>query len=70
MVGDEHQIARLERRIHSTGSVCDDEGAHPELGHDADGQRDALHGQSLVGMHASLHHDYFPSRQVPEDQPA
>ena len=68
MVGNNHQIANLEGRIHATGSIRDKECLDAQFVHDAYGEGHFLHVVSLVVVEAALHsHDVYAT-QFAEDE--
>lgn len=68
VVGDDHEVADVELRIHASGGVAHKERLDAELIHDTHGECYFLHGVALVEMEASLHgHDVLAS-QLAEDE--
>jgi len=68
MIGDDHQVADLELRVHAACRIRDIECRDAQLVHHAHGEGDILHGVALIVVEASLHgKDIHPS-QFAEDE--
>ena len=68
MVGDNHQVTHMERLVHATGGIADEECLDAQLVHDTYGERHFLHRVALVEVETSLHSkDIYPT-QLSEDQ--
>jgi hypothetical protein len=68
MVGNNHQVANLESRIHTTGSIRDEERLDAQFVHDAYGEGNFLHVVSFVVVETALHsHDVYAT-QFAEDE--
>ena len=58
VVGNHHQVADFELRIHAPCGVADEERLDAQFVHDSYGECDFLHGVSFIEMEASFHsHD-------------
>ena len=63
VVGDNHQVANLEGRVHTAGGIRHEEGLDAQFVHDAHGEGDFLHGVALVVVEAALHgQDVYPAK--------
>ena len=68
VVGNHHQVANLEARVHTTGSIADEERLDAQLIHDAYGECHLLHVVSLIVVEAALHgHDVYTT-ELAEDE--
>ncbi len=67
MVGDNHEVANLEGRVHAAGSVGDEEGLDAQLVHHSDGEGHLLHVIAFVVMEASLHSQNVHASEFAED---
>ena len=68
MVGDDHQVADLELRVHAAGSIGDEERLDAQLVHDTHREGDLLHRVALIEVEAALHgHDVHPA-ELSEDE--
>ena len=71
VVGDDHEVANLEIRVHAAGSVGYEEGLDAQLAHDSDGEGYLLHGIALVVMETALHgHDVLVAELTEDEFPA
>ena len=68
MVGDNHQVANIELRVHTSGGIRDEERLDAQLIHDTDRESHLLHRISLIVMEASLHRHDLDAPQLAEDQ--
>ena len=68
MVGDDHQVANPEVRVHATGSIRHKERLDAQLVHHADGEGHLLHVVALIVVEASLHGNDVLASQLTEDQ--
>ena len=68
VVGDNHQVADSEGRVHASGGIGDIECADAELIHDAHGEGDLLHGVALIIVEASLHGQDVDASELAEDE--
>ena len=68
VVGDDHQVANLELRVHASGGVADEQRLDAQFVHHPHGEGDLLHRVALVVVESPLHgHDVHAS-QFAEDQ--
>ena len=68
VVGDEHDVTTGEKRVHSAGSVGDEQRVDSQKLHHADRKRDLLHRIAFIIMKAPLHRDNAFSTERPKDQ--
>ena len=70
MVGDDHQIANLERGIHTARRVAHEEGLDAQLVHHADGEGDLFHGVAFIKVETPLHgHDILVTKLSEDELP-
>ena len=68
MVGNHHQVANLEARVHATGSIRDEKCLDAQLVHHANGEGNLLHGVALVVVETALHSHNVYAAQLSEDK--
>ena len=68
VVGDNHQVADLELRVHAARSVAYEEGLYAQFVHHADRERNVLHRVALVVVEASLHRHDVLAAELAEDE--
>ena len=68
MVGDNHQVTNLEGRIHTTGSIADEEGLDAQLVHNANGEGYLFHIISLIVVETALHSHDVHTTEFTEDE--
>ena len=68
MVGNHHQVANLESRIHATGSDRDEERLDAQFVHHANGEGHLLHVVALVVVETALHSHDVHTAKLAEDQ--
>ena len=63
MVGNHHQIANLEARVHATCGIRNKEGLNTQLVHHTNGEGYLLHRVALVVVETTLHrHDVYTAK--------
>ena len=68
MVGDHHQVADIEFRVHTTCGIRYEEGLDAQFVHHTYGEGDLLHRVALIEVEASLHGKDVHTAQLAEDQ--
>jgi hypothetical protein len=68
MVGDDHQVANLECRIHATCSIRYEEGLDAQFVHDTDREGDLLHVVALIVVETALHGEDIYTSELTEDE--
>ena len=68
MVGDNHQVANLEGRVHAACSVRYEECLNAQLVHDTNSESDLLHVIALIVVETSLHGQNVYATQFTEDE--
>ncbi|GFI06516.1 hypothetical protein IMSAGC006_01259 [Muribaculaceae bacterium] len=68
MVGDDHDVADLECRVHATCGIAYEEGADAECFHYAHGESHLFHVISLVVMETTLHSHHAFAAESAENQ--
>ncbi len=68
MVGDDHQVADLELRVHAACRIRYIECRNAQLVHHAHREGDLLHGVALIEVEASLHGENLHAAQLAEDE--
>ena len=70
MIGDDHQVADLERGIHAARRVAHEEGLDAQLVHHADGEGDLFHGVAFIKVETPLHgHDILVTKLSEDELP-
>ena len=68
MVRDNHQVTNLEGRIHTTGSIADEDGLDAQLVHNANGEGYLFHIISLIVVETALHSHDVHTTEFTEDE--
>jgi len=68
MIGDNHQVANLETRIHATSGIADKERLDAQLVHHTNREGDLLHRIALVVVETALHSHNVHSAKLAEDE--
>lgn len=68
VVGDNHQVANLEARVHTARSIRHEERLDAQFVHHANGECHLLHRVALVEVEASLHGHDVNAAQLTENQ--
>ena len=68
MVGDNHQVANLEGRVHAASSIRYEERLDAQFVHHTDGECNLLHRVALVEVETSLHSQDVYTSQFAEDE--
>ena len=68
MVGDDHQVTYMERLIHATGGIADEERLNAQFVHDTYGERHLLHRIALVEVETTLHSEDVNTPEFTENQ--
>ena len=68
MVGDDHQVTYMERLIHATGGIADEERLNAQFVHDTYGERHLLHRIALIEVETTLHSEDIHPTQLSENQ--
>jgi hypothetical protein len=68
MIGDHHQVADIEPRVHATCCILYEEGLDAQVIHHAYGEGDLLHRVALIEVEASLHGKDIHTAQLTEDE--
>ena len=68
MIGDNHQVANLEARIHAASSVADEERFDAQLVHHTNREGDLLHRIALVVVETALHSHDVNTSEFSEDE--
>ena len=68
MIGENHQVADLELRVHATGGVADEECLDAQFIHHPDGEGHFLHRITLVEVEPALHGEDVHATELTEDQ--
>ena len=68
VVGDNHQIADAELRVHTACGVAHEERFHPQLIHHPHGESGFLHAVALVEVETALHRHHILIAQIAENQ--
>ena len=69
VIGDKHQVARVEVRVDAAAGVGHDDFLHAQLFEHIDREAELPHGQSLIVVKASLHGNDGPAVQRAEHEP-
>ena len=68
MVGDNHKVANLEIRIHSTGGIAYKQGLYAQFIHHTNGEGDLFHGVALIVVETAFHGHNVLAAQLAENQ--
>ena len=68
VVGDNHEVANLELRVHTSGGIADEEGLDAQLVHDANREGYLAHGVPLIEVEAALHSDDVLASEFAENE--
>ena len=68
VVGNHHQVANLEARVHTTGSIADEKRLDAQLVHHTHGEGHFLHRVALVEVETALHGHDIHATQLTEDE--
>ena len=68
VIGDDHQIADIELRVHAASGIRHKESLDAQFVHDTHGEGYLLHRVALVVMEAPLHGQNIHATQFAEDQ--
>ena len=68
MVCDNHQVANLEGRVHTTCSIRHEERLNAQLVHHSYGEGDILHRVAFVEMETTLHGEDVHPAEFAEDK--
>ena len=68
MIGDHHQVADIEPRVHATCCIRYEKGLDAQFVHDTHGEGYLLHRVALVVVEAPLHGQNIHATQFAEDQ--
>ena len=68
MIGNDHQVANLELRIHASCSIGNEKRLDAQFVHHTNRECNLLHGVSLIEVEASLHGHDIHSSQLSKNQ--
>ena len=69
VIGDKHQVARVEVRVDAAAGVGHNDFLYAQLFEHVDRKAELTHGQSLIVVKASLHGNDGPAVQRAEHEP-
>lgn len=68
VVVDDHQVANLERWIHTPRGIGNKQGLDAQFVHDSHGERNLFHGIALIEMETAFHRHDILATQFAEYQ--